>query len=99
MTPDEVGKQLHDRATRGLPLSGEEQSLLAEWYARLNEEEGRQLSAPTPAPNVAVLRGLVDTTLTQIGAVSQKIQTILRENEALRNEIVILQQRITRKVS
>jgi hypothetical protein len=32
MVSDELGKQLHDRATRGQDLSLEEQAQLAAWY-------------------------------------------------------------------
>jgi hypothetical protein len=39
ITPDDVGKRLHDKATRGLTLSAEEQALLNEWYARHDAEE------------------------------------------------------------
>jgi hypothetical protein len=39
MIPDVVGQQLHDKATRGVALSVEEQAVLTEWYARHDEEE------------------------------------------------------------
>jgi hypothetical protein len=39
MIPDDVGKQLHDRATRGEKLSDAEQSSLDAWYAEKDREE------------------------------------------------------------
>src|SRR5262245_63489372 len=97
MTPDDIGKQLHDKATRGISLSAEEEKLLAAWYARHDEEEARQLAAAPPPPHLGELRQKIDAALAEIIAVAQRIQTVNRENEALRNEIAILQQRLSQK--
>jgi peptidoglycan hydrolase CwlO-like protein len=99
MTPDDVGVRLHDKATRGLPLSSEEQALLTAWYARQDEEERKHLSN-VPAPShVEALRKQVSATLAQIVEVAQHIQTLNRENDALRNEIALLEQRLIQKAS
>jgi hypothetical protein len=98
MTSDEMGMQLHDKATRGLPLSGEEQALLTAWYARQDEEEGKQLAAIAPS-RLATLREEVNSTLAQIVTVSQCIQTMNQENESLRKEIAVLEQRLTQQAS
>lgn len=100
MIPDDLGKQLHDRATRGKPLSVEERELLAEWYRRLDEEEGRQFAKAAAAPSrMQALREQVNATLAQIVEVAQHIQTLNRENDALRNEIALLEQRLIQKAS
>jgi hypothetical protein len=99
MTSDERGKQLHDRATRGLPLSTEEQAALTAWYARHDEEEGRALSAAAVSSSLTVMREQVNATLAQIAAVAQRIQTVNKENEAVRNEIALLEQRLIPKTS
>ncbi len=99
MTPDEIGAHLHDKATRGLPLSVEEQSLLAAWYASQDEEEGRQLAGAGVPSRLVALREQVNSTLAQIIAVSQRIQNLNQENEALRKEIASLEQRLPEKAS
>jgi hypothetical protein len=98
MVSDEIGAQLHDRATRGLPLSTEEQALLSAWYARQDEEEHAQFAAAGP-PQLATLRKQVNATLTQIIAVSQRIQTVSQENESLRKEIAALEQSLAQQTS
>ena len=99
MIPDDVGMRLHDKATRGLPLSSEEQTMLAAWYAHHDEEE-RKMFASLPAPShVDALREQVNATLAQIVEVAQHIQTLNRENDALRNEIALLEQRLIQKAS
>jgi peptidoglycan hydrolase CwlO-like protein len=99
MIPDDVGSRLHDKATRGLPLSSDEQALLAAWYARHDEEE-RKMFANVPAPShVDVLRQQVNATLAQIVEVAQHIQRLNQENDALRNEIALLEQRLIQKAS
>ena len=40
---DDLGKALHDRATRGLPLSGEERAQLQRWYDEQDAEEAAML--------------------------------------------------------
>ncbi len=99
MTPDEMGVHLHDKATRGLPLSAEEQSLLAAWYARQDEGESRQLAGAGAPSRLTALREQVGSTLAQIIAVSQRIQSLNQENEALRKEIASLEQRLPQKAS
>jgi hypothetical protein len=97
MTPDDVGKGLHDKATRGVPLSAEEQTLLAEWYDRLDSEEGQQLGGPESSPTLAALQAKVDGTLAQLVSLTQRIQSLAAENDTLRREVVALEQRLAQK--
>ena len=99
MAPDDIAKQLHDKATRGVSLTAEEQVCLEAWYARLDEEESRQLAAGAAPSDLAALRQQVQGTLAEIIAVSQKIQALNKENEDLRKEILALQQSLPRKAS
>jgi hypothetical protein len=48
MIPDDVGRQLHDKATRGVALSDEEQARLAAWYPRHPAEEAALLAVAPP---------------------------------------------------
>jgi hypothetical protein len=99
MAPDDVAKQLHDKATRGVELTPEEQARLQAWYARLDEEESQQLANTALPSELAALRQQVQATLLEIIAVSQKVQALNKENEDLRKEILALQQRLPRKAS
>lgn len=100
MISDDLGKQLHDRATRGQPLTAAERELLAEWYRRLDQEEARLFAKAAAAPShMQALREQVNATLAQIVEVAQHIQTLNRENDALRNEIALLEQRLIQKAS
>lgn len=47
MDPNDVGERLHDRATRGVELTAEEQAQLNEWYAQRD-----RLEADANAANV-----------------------------------------------
>lgn len=99
MISDDVGKQLHDRATRGQSLSAEERALLDAWYAHHDEEERKLLvNLPTPSQTNA-LREQVNATLAQIVEVAQHIQKLNRENDALRDEIALLEQRLIQRAS
>ena len=44
---DEQGRQLHDRATRGEPLSANERELLEAWYLLLDRDERERLGLAT----------------------------------------------------
>jgi hypothetical protein len=76
MIPENMGKQLHDKATRGLPLSTDEQAMLLQWYAQVDKEEGKHLATAARPPDLAALRQQVQANLAEIIAVSQKIQTM-----------------------
>jgi hypothetical protein len=97
MTEDDLVRQLHDKATRGLALSAEEQAHLAQWYARQDQEEGARLSRPSPAPSVATLQVQVDASVAQLLTVTERIQTLAAENEAVRREVSALQQRLAQQ--
>ena len=58
MVSDELGKQLHDRATRGEALSPEEQAQLKDWYATQDRAEADQLgfTGGTLRPKATPLR-------------------------------------------
>src|SRR5262245_42009368 len=99
MIPNDVGQQLHDRATRGLPLSPEEQANLYAWYAQLDEEEGKRLPKPGRPERLAALREQVRATLSEVITVAQQIQAVHKENDALRKEIADLHERLARKAS
>ena len=97
MSGDDVALQLHDRATRGGALSAEEQALLDAWYARQDQEEAAALARSLPPANVAALQAHVDAAVAQLLTVTQRIQTLTAENEAVRQEIAALQRRLAQQ--
>jgi hypothetical protein len=97
MISDDLGKQLHDRATRGQPLSAEERELLAEWYRRLDEEEARQFAKAATTPPQSVTRTEINNLLTQLALSAQHMLTVAAENEKLRQEIEDLHRQLAQK--
>ena len=88
MTSDEVGMQLHDRATRGEMLNPEEQSQLEKWYTLQDTQESYLLQSVNSIPDILQIRTAIDTALAQLTATTQRIQKITEENSTLRHEIL-----------
>lgn len=89
MISDELGKQLHDRATRGESLSEEEQRQLDMWYAAQDRAEMEALDLTAATEAVESLQVQVDSVLTQLGTVTTRIQGLAKENQVLRKEIAM----------
>jgi predicted RNase H-like nuclease (RuvC/YqgF family) len=88
MAGQENSVHLHDRATRGLPLSETERKLLEAWYAQQDAEESALL---TSSPQTtSELPKQINMALRQVQTVTQHIQALTTENETLRQEIVLL---------
>jgi peptidoglycan hydrolase CwlO-like protein len=90
MVSDELGKQLHDRATRGEALSVEERAQLEDWYATQDRAEADQLGLTATAETVDSLQTQIDSALAQLATITRRIQEIAEENKALRREITAL---------
>jgi hypothetical protein len=88
MPSEDVVKQLHDKATRGASLTGEEQAQLEAWYAEQDQAESEGLGLTHVSPRLAPLQAQVETTLTQ------RIQELTAQNETLRREIAALQHQL-----
>jgi hypothetical protein len=97
MSADDLARQLHDRATRGEVLSADEQAQLDLWYARQDQEEAAALARAAPAPSVAEMQAQLDVAVAQLLTVTQRIQTLTAENEAVRREVAALQRQLTQK--
>ena len=94
---DDLAKQLHDKATRGLPLSAAEQAQLDDWYSRTDQAEGAELAAGGPDESVSSLSAQLGNELTKIQQVTGRIQTLVAENDAIRTEIAGLQRQVAAK--
>jgi hypothetical protein len=97
MISDEIGKQLHDRATRGEELSAEEQSQLKDWYTAQDQTEADLLRLIDYS--ASQLQAQVNSALTQLATVAGRIQEIASENDALRAENASLRQRLINRTS
>ena len=94
MSIDELAKQLHDKATRGLALSAEEQAQLEAWYTEQDQQERAVLGPMGSSPRLATLHTQVETALAQLLTVTQRIQELTVHNETLRREIAVLQRQL-----
>jgi hypothetical protein len=97
--PDDLGQQLHDRATRGEPLGAEEQAQLQEWYARHDQEEMTRLAAAPLPRDLVELQALVQQATAQLVTQAQRIQALTAENAQLRREIAVLQKQLLSKLT
>jgi hypothetical protein len=88
-------QQLHDRATRGEVLTSEEQAELEQWYTDQDDAEVTMLAVPLSPDENASLQRQVDAALGQLRIVTERIQALSRENDAVRREIAELRQRLT----
>jgi hypothetical protein len=96
MSLDDRLQQLHDKATRGMTLSAEEQAQLAAWYAEQDQRESTLLEPPGSSQHRAALHAQVESALAQLPTVTQRIQELTAHNETVRREIAILQRQLTR---
>lgn len=99
MISDELGKQLHDRATRGEVLTAEEQSLLSGWYAAQDQAEGDLLRLSLTDDSTSLLQAQVNSSLAQLATVAKRIQEIAVENDALRAENASLRHQLINRAS
>lgn len=96
---DDLGAQLHDRATRGEALSPEEQKQLERWYeAQDRAEEEALASAATVVPE-EVSTSEIRSLLTRIADATRQIQEVTAENEILRSDVAALQAQLARQSS
>ena len=98
MVSDELGKQLHDRATRGEALSAQERVSLEAWYAARDRAEMDALDLST-TETVAILQAQVDSVLEQLEAAARRIQELAQENDRLRSEIATLHHRLAKQAT
>jgi hypothetical protein len=91
-------QQLHDRASRGLPLSEAERQSLIDWYARQDRLEDDLLSQRQGSP-LPALRAQIDQSVSQMRHAVERIQVLTAENEVLHREIEALQGRLAGQVS
>ncbi len=94
---DSLGSQLHDRSTRGLALTEEEQAQLQAWYDKWDRIEMAQwgLTPEQEAEDerqLAVLHAQVAEAEASLAEVRARNRTVAAQNETLRAEIRALRQ-------
>ena len=89
MTEDAL-LQLHDKATRDETLTAEEETELAAWYARLDQEENALLTSSSPSLAPDALRDKIKKTLMRLEVTAQQIRAQVKENDVLRQDIAAL---------
>jgi hypothetical protein len=94
MIPEEIGHQLHDKATRGTALTAQEQAQLDEWYHQQDRSESQDFNGSWGESAVAELRSQVVEALAQMQAVAADLQNLAGSNEALRREVTALRERV-----
>ena len=94
MSLDELAKQLHDKATRSLALSAEEQAQLEAWYAEQDQHERTVFGSTGSSQRLTTLHTQIETTLAQLLTTTQRIQELTVHNETLRHEIAVLQRQL-----
>lgn len=94
-----TGQELHDRATRGLPLTDTEQVQLDEWYAQQDAAENRLLNSSERSQTQEVLQAQIKAALSQVALMTQRIQELMHQNEELRREVAILKQQLTQRLT
>jgi hypothetical protein len=97
MIVDPVAQVLHDKSTRGGILTPAEQAILTQWYAELDQQDEAILARTPPAPNLPQLQAQVDAVVTDILKTTNRIQSLLLENEKLRRSIVELERQLEQK--
>jgi hypothetical protein len=84
MISDKIGIQLHDKATKGEPLTDKEKAQLVAWYAQQDSTESYPVQTADNA--VGALRLQIESALSQLMKITQRIQQVAAENEAIRLE-------------
>lgn len=90
MINDEEGKGLHDRASRGEPLSEVELWQLEEWYAYRDRLEFESIQLPNNNTVISSLQAQIGTALDELVKLTNRIQRLTAENKQLRKENAIL---------
>ena len=98
MVSDELGKQLHDRATRGEALSAQERAVLETWYTAQDRAEMESLDLTT-TETVDTLQAQVNSALEQLERAAKRIQELAQENDRLRSEIATLHHRLAQQAT
>lgn len=92
--------QLHDRHTRGEPLSETELQILQAWYDQQDAEEHARINqVGNVVDTTKQLQQQITQTALQLQTVTQQISATIAANETLRAEIIALQVRLAQQTA
>ncbi len=94
---NEVGAVLHDRLTRGIELTADEQRLLQEWYAQQDGEESETLARSAHSRELDRLLPQVNEVLALLSTAAERDQNLCSETEDLRTQLAALQSQLTKR--
>ena len=94
MDSDELAKQLHDKVTRGVALSSDEQAQLDAWYAQQDAAESAMFAQTNLPQALVALQAQVDAAVAQLLTVTQGVRDLTYQNDALRLDIAALQRQL-----
>ncbi len=94
MDSDELAKQLHDKVTRGVVLSPDEQAQLDAWYTQQDAVESAMLAQTNLPQTLVALQAQVDAAVAQLLTVTQRVRDLTHQNDALRLDIAALQRQL-----
>jgi len=97
MLTDEVGKQLHDKATRGIKLTSKEEKLLEKWYDEQDNAESESLNLSVDLKTEHTLQKQIDLILIKIGDATDHIHKLTNENKLLRNDITNIHRQLSER--
>jgi len=92
-------EELHDRATRGLPLSEVEHRQLDEWYTQQDNAENDLLYSDDTPQTIESLQAQIRVALAQVASMTQRIQELMGQNEELRQEVATLKQQLAKRLA
>jgi len=98
-TSDDQTLVLHDRVTRGQPLSPEERARLDAWYADQDQAEMNMLRSNPEADTVVRLQHEIGVVLTRLADVGIQIKELAAQNDALRRENALLQHQVSTRLA
>ena len=94
MISTDIGKQLHDKATRSETLSDEEQAQLESWYALQDNVENNILRVTGDEKALVTVQAQIDAVLTRLTITTKRIQEITSENKVSRQEIAVMRRQL-----
>jgi hypothetical protein len=92
---NEAFQELHDKRTRGLPLSGEELASLDACYVQQDQDEMALFGGAPSRARLDALLGQVQTANAELRAATEHVQVLTDENAKLRDEIRNLQRLVS----
>ncbi len=90
---------LHDRFSRGEPLSDDDQAILNTWYAEQDQAEQELFGRQPVDDTIQTMHQQIVQAAQHLAQITQQITATIATNDAIRKEIAILHTRLAQHVS